>query len=144
MPASRRRASRRLAVALMAVATVSLTTSGALAATNPVTIVAKAGYSGFVKAQQWMPVTIDVTNTGPGIEGTLEVSPAVTSNGPPIGSASYETHLSLASGATKHLKAWVIEDQAPSPVSVSIIQNGRVVASADAQTAVAATPLTRG
>jgi hypothetical protein len=126
----------------MAAATVSFATSGAaLAATNPVTILAKAGYSGFVKAQQWMPVTIDVTNTGPDLDGTLEVSAAVTSNGPPIGSANYQTHLSLASGATKHLKAWVIEDQAPSPVSVRILQNGRVVASADAQTAVAATTL---
>jgi hypothetical protein len=141
MPASRRRASRRLALALMAAATVSFATSGALAASDPVTIVAKAGYSGFVKAQQWMPVTIDVTNSGPDIDGTLEVSAAVTPNGPPIGSASYQTHLSLASGATKHLKAWVIEDQAPSPVSVRIVQNGRVVASADATSGSPATAL---
>jgi hypothetical protein len=125
----------------MAVATVSFATSGALAATDPVTIVAKAGYSGFVKAQQWMPVTVDVTNTGPDLDGTLEVSAAVTSNGPPIGAAHYQTHLSLVSGATKHLKAWVIEDQAPSPVSVRILQNGRVVASADAASGSAATAL---
>jgi len=126
----------------MVAAVVSLAASGpALAATDPVSIVAKVGYSGFVKAQQWMPVTIDVTNTGPDVDGTLEVSAAAVLNGPPIGSAIYQTHLSLATGATKHLKTYLVEDQAPSTVSVRIVQNGRVVASADAQSATAASAL---
>ena len=142
MPASRQRAPLRLALALMVAAVLSLAASGpAVAATAPVSIVAQVGYSGFVKAQQWMPVTIDVTNHGPDIDGTLEVSAAVAFNGPPTGSAVYQTHLSLATGATKHLKTYLIEDQAPSPVSVRIVQNGRVVASADAQSATAATAL---
>src|SRR5882762_5566867 len=142
MPPRRRSASLRVALALMVAAMVSLAASGAAqAATNPVSIVAKVGYSGFVKAQQWMPVTIDVTNSGPDIDGTLEVNAAVALNGPPIGTAIYQTHLSLASGATKHLKAYVVEDQAPSPVSVRVVQNGRVLASADAQSTSAATVL---
>jgi hypothetical protein len=112
-----------------------------LAATSPVTIAAKVGYSGFVKAQQWMPVTIDVTNSGPDIDGILEVSSGAALNGAPIGSAIYQTHLSLASGTTKHLKTYLTEDQAPAPVSVRIMQNGKMVASADAQPASAATAL---
>ena len=142
MPASRQRAPLRLALALMVAAVLSLAASGpAVAATAPVSIVAQVGYSGFVKAQQWMPVTIDVTNHGPDIDGTLEVSAAVAFNGPPTGAAVYQAHLSLAMGATKYLKTYLIEDQAPSPVSVRIVQNGRVVASADAQSATAATAL---
>jgi hypothetical protein len=112
----------------MAAALVSLAASTAQAAANPVSIAVKVGYSGFVKAGQWMPVAIDVTNKGQDVDGTLEVSTTALANGPPIGPAIYMTHVSLASGATKHLKTYVIEDQAPSPVSVRLVQNGQVVA----------------
>lgn len=142
MPASRRRASARVAVAFLVTAVVSLVaSSGAQAATNPLSIAVKVGYSGFVKAQQWMPVTIDVTNKGQEVDGTLEVSTTVNLGGPPIGSAIYQTHLSLPIGATKHLKTYLVEDQAPSTVSVRIVANGRVVASSDSQSGSAATAL---
>lgn len=142
MPASRRRASARVAVAMVVTAVISLAAStAAQAATNPLSIAVKVGYSSFVKAQQWMPVTIDVTNKGPDVDGTLEVNAASSSNGPPIGSAIYQTHVSLPTGATKHLRTYVVEDQAPSPVSVRVVQNGRVLASADASPVSAATTL---
>ena len=127
MPAGCRRVSFAT-LALMAAALVSLAASTAQAAANPVSIAVKVGYSGFVKAGQWMPVAIDVTNKGQDVDGTLEVSTTALANGPPIGPAIYMTHVSLASGATKHLKTYVIEDQAPSPVSVRLVQNGQVVA----------------
>jgi hypothetical protein len=142
MPASRRRASARVAVAMVVTAVISLAAStAAQAATNPLSITVKVGYSGFVKAQQWMPVTIDVTNKGPDVDGTLEVTTPVSSNGPPIGSAVYQTHVNLPSGATKHLRTYLVEDQAPAPVSVRIVQNGRAVATADSQSGSAATVL---
>ena len=113
------------------------------AATSPLSIAVKVGYSGFVKAQQWMPVTIDLTNKGQDVDGTLEVSTGAGSSqtGQPIESVIYQTHLSLPAGATKHLRTYLVEDQAPSTVSVRIVQNGRVVASADSQTGSAATAL---
>ncbi len=143
MPADRRRAFARVAVAMVATAVVSFAASGtsAQAATNPLSLTIKAGYGGFLKAQQWMPVTIDVTNKGPDVDGTLEVTSAVSTNGPPIGSAVYQTHLALPSGAAKHLRTYVIEDQAPAPVSVRIVQNGKTLASADSSTGSAATVL---
>ncbi|HEY2598106.1 MAG TPA: hypothetical protein VGJ79_06465, partial [Candidatus Dormibacteraeota bacterium] len=63
MPASRQRASARAALALVAAALSLLAASTVTqAATNPVSIAVKVGYSGFVKAQQWMPVAVDITN----------------------------------------------------------------------------------
>src|SRR5450759_1175381 len=121
MPASRRRASACAALALVAAALTLLAASNAAkAATNPLSIAVKVGYSGFVKAQQWMPVTIDLTNNGQGVDGTLEVSIGASStpNGPPIGSAIYQTHLSLPAGATKQVRTYLVEDQAPAVVSV--------------------------
>src|SRR5450759_2962646 len=116
MPASRRRASARAALAFVAVALTLLAASNATqAATNPLSIVLKVGYSGFVKAQQWMPVTIDLTNNGQDVEGTLEVTAANGSaqSGQPFESVIYQTHVSLPAGATKHVRTYLVEDQAP-------------------------------
>ncbi|HEY0831885.1 MAG TPA: hypothetical protein VGE99_12135, partial [Candidatus Dormibacteraeota bacterium] len=142
MPASRRRASARVAVAMVVTAVLSLAASAAAqAATNPISITVTVGYKGFVKAQQWMPVMVDVTNRGQDINGTIEVTTGNNTNGPPIGSVIYQAHVSVPSGATKHLKTYLVEDQAPATVSARIVQNGNVLASSDAQAATAATAL---
>jgi hypothetical protein len=142
MPASRRRVSAWIALGLLTAAVGSLAASTpAQAATNPITFAVKVGYAGFIKAQQWMPVTVDVTNAGVDVDGTLEISAAVSQNGPPIGSAIYQTHISLPSGATKHLRTYLVEDQGPAPISVSIVQNGRVLATANSPGGTLATTL---
>ncbi|HSS93891.1 MAG TPA: hypothetical protein VLR46_07870 [Candidatus Dormibacteraeota bacterium] len=142
MAATRRRFSVCAAQALVVAALVLLAASTTVqAATNPLSIAVKVGYSGLLKAQQWMPVTIDVTNKGQDVEGTLEVSASSSQNGPPIGSAIYQTRVSLPSGATKHLRTYVVEDQAPSSVSVRIVQNGQVLASASSTTGSSTTVL---
>jgi hypothetical protein len=142
MPASRRRASARVAVALVVTAVVLLAASvAAQAATNPLSITVNVGYKGFVKAQQWMPVTIDVTNKGQDVNGTVEVTTGSNTNGPPIGTVIYQAHLSLPAGATKHLKTYLVEDVAPATVSARLVQNGQVLASSDAQQGTAATVL---
>ncbi len=142
MPASRRRAAARISFAVVVTAAISFAAPGAVqAATNPVTIAVKVGYSGFTKAQQWMPVTIDVTNKGTDVDGTLEVTTPVSTNGPPIGAVVYQAHLTIPSGASKHIRTYLVEDQAPAPVSVRIVQNGRTVASADSTGSNAATTL---
>ena len=121
----------RAAFALVAIGVMSLAAApAALAADNPLSITLKVGYSGFVKTQQWMPVTIDVTNKGPDVDGILEVNAPAAANGPPTGSAIYEAHVSLPSGTTKHLKTYLVEGWAPTSVSARILQNGKVVASA--------------
>lgn len=142
MPAHRRSVPAYSALALVVAALSLLAGSGpAQAATNPISISVKVGYAGFVRNQQWMPVTIDVTNKGDDVDGTIEVSATTTNNGPPIGSAIYEAHVSLPSGSTKHLRTYVLEDVGPSPVSVRIVKNGRVLASAGSATASAAAAL---
>ena len=142
MPASLRRAAARILFATVVTAAISIAASGAVqAATNPVTIAVKVGYTGFIKAQQWMPVTIDVTNKGSDVDGTLEVTTPVSTNGPPIGAVVYQAHLTVPSGATKHIRTYLIEDQAPAPVSVRIVQNGRTVVSADSSGSTAAATL---
>jgi hypothetical protein len=137
MPASRRRASVRAALALVAAAlTLLAASSAASAATNPISMTVKVGYSSFVKAQVWMPVTVDLTNKGPDVSGTLEVTTSLPpgGGGQPFEAVIYQTPLSLPAGATKHLRTYVVEDQVPSVVSVRLVANGRELVSADSQT----------
>jgi hypothetical protein len=109
--------------------------SAAQAATNPITMTVKVGYSTFVKAQQWMPVNIDLTNNGAAVDGTLEVTTGITPGaGGQFEAAIYPTPVSLPAGATKHLRTYVVEDQAPSVVSARLVANGRELVSANSQT----------
>lgn len=132
-----RRIPARFGAAVLAAALSLLAAaSGAEAATNPVDITVQAGYHGVVKTGDWMPVTIDVTNGGPDVEGSLEVQASSNGQGgPPQGTAVYQTPLSLASGATKHFRTYVAEDYAGVTVTARVVQNGRVLATKDAPTA---------
>ena len=101
------------------------------AADNPLQIAIHLGYHDTVKLGEWMPVAIDVTNHGSDVDGTLEIQASNSfggKGGPPGGSAVYQIPLSLASGATKHLRTFVSEDY-PGTVDARIVASGRVLAS---------------
>jgi hypothetical protein len=132
----------RAAYALVATGVIWLAAGpAAQAVDNPLSITVKVGYSGFIKTQQWMPVAIDVTNKGPDVEGILEVSAPAVANGPPTGAAIYETHVSLPTGTTKHLKTYLVQSWTPASLSVRILQNGKIVASTASETPSQATAL---
>ena len=130
-----RRLAVRAGIAWCVAAVVFSTTAVASqAAGNQLKIALQVGYHNTVKLGQWMPVGVDITNSGPDLDGTLEVQ---TSNnpggGPPIGTAVYQAPVSLASGASKHFRTYVTEDF-PGTVQARVIQNGREVASQQANT----------
>jgi hypothetical protein len=116
-----------VALAAAAVA-LSASTVYSLAAGSPITIAVQVGYHNSVKLGQWMPVTVDLANSGPDLDGTLEVQASNTSGGPPIGAVVYQAPVSLASGATKHLRTYLSQDLAGT-VTARVVQNGHVVAS---------------
>jgi hypothetical protein len=129
-----RRLPARFAAAVVA-ATLCLlaAASAAQAASNPIAITVQAGYHGVVKTGEWMPVTVDITNSGPDMAGSLEVQAASNGqNGPPSGNAVYQMPLSLAAGATKHFRTYVVEDYQGVTITARVVQGGRIVASKDA------------
>jgi hypothetical protein len=99
------------ALSLLAASTVTQ------AATNPVSIAVKVGYS-----------EVTVANNA-------------SQSGQPFESVIYQTHVSLPAGATKQVRTYLVEDQAPSVVSVRLVANGRVLGSADSQPGSPATVL---
>src|SRR5438067_110643 len=108
---------RRLAVRAGAACFAAVLGAGSTAlvseaAATPLQITVQVGYHNTVKLGQWVPVTVDLTNSGPAVDGTLEVQAnnSTGNGGPPLGAATYQTPISLASGATKHVRTYVTQD----------------------------------
>src|SRR6202165_4405233 len=119
-------------LAMMALATASV---GALAAGNGVTLTVHLGYQDVVKLGEWMPVTIDAKNTGAGIDGTLELQEVLSGQPGVSGLPIYQAPISLASGASKRIRGYVVEDTTGATIVAGIVPNGRVVVSQDSASA---------
>lgn len=137
MPGCGRRLAVRVVMAACAAVAMSAPTIAAEAA-SPLKVTVQVGYRNLIKLGQWMPVSVDVTNSGPDLDGTLEIenggSYASAKGGPPSSSVIYQTPVSLAAGATKHFRTYVSIDT-PGAVDVRIVQNGRVITSAQSPSA---------
>jgi hypothetical protein len=121
----------RIAVASLLAATALLGASAGVAAADPVTLTVNSGYQGVVKVGEWMPVTVVAKNSGVAIDGTLELQ-EVFSNQPGVtGGPIYQAPVSLAGGATKRIRGYVVENSTGSTIRVRIVQNGRVIVSQD-------------
>ncbi len=121
----------RIALAsLLAGAALAGASIGAAAA-DAVTLTVHVGYQNVVKAGEWMPVTVDAKNSGAGVDGTLELQEVFNSQPGVGGFPVYQAPISLASGATKRIRGYVVEDSAGATITARIVQNGRVVASQD-------------
>jgi len=135
-----RRFAVRTGVAFAAAAVAILGTAAASeAGAKRFDIAVQYGYHNSIKLGQWMPVAVDITNNGPAMDGILEVeatSPFPGNGGPPLGTATYQTQISLAAGATKHIRTYVTQDSQGS-VQVRVRQGNQVLAST-----LAATPST--
>ena len=107
---------------------------GAVAA-DGVTLNVHVGYQDVVKAGEWMPVTIDARNTGAGVDGTLEVQEALNGQPGVTGLPLYHESISLATGSSKRIRAYVTVDANGVTITARIVQNGRVIVSKDAASA---------
>ena len=107
-------------------------TVGAEAATSPVTLTVHLGYQDVVKPGEWMPVTVDAKNTGAEIDGTLEIQEGLNAQPGVGGFATYRQPISLAGGASKRIRAYILVDASGATITTRVVRNGRVVASKDA------------
>ena len=133
MRAQRRcRLPARIALAVLLAATGLAGASAGVQAADGLTLTVHVGYQDVVKPGEWMPVTVDVKNTGAGVDGMLEVQE--TLNGQPgvTGLPIYQAPVSLASGASKRIRTYLTVDTTGATITARIVQNGRVAASQDA------------
>src|SRR3984893_10750097 len=114
---------------------------GAPAAGNRLTLTLHLRYQDVVKPGDWIPVTVDAKNTGAGIDGTLEIQEALNAQPGVGGFAIYQQPISLASGATKRIRTYVVEDTTGATITARIVQSGRIVVSQDSSAAATTSPL---
>src|SRR5207302_3971225 len=103
-------------------------------AASPVTMAVHIGYHNIVKPGQWVPVVVDITNNGSNIEGTLEIQSgnALGPGGPPAGVTIYHVPVSLAAGASKHIRTYVVQDPFSGSITARVVDRGRVIESQSA------------
>jgi hypothetical protein len=108
--------------------------SRSAAAASPVTLTVHLGYQDVVKPGDWMPITVDAKNSGAGLDGTLEIQEALNAQPGVGGFAVYQQPISLASGASKRIRTYVLVDTTGATISARIVQNGRAVVSQSSST----------
>lgn len=119
----------RIALAGLLVALAMPLTATTGGASAPVSLSVKVGYQGVYKTQEWMPVSIDVTNNGPDLQGTVQLESTFTSQPGLPSPATYEMPLSLAAGASKHLRSYaIVNPSAGLTLTVRVLENGRQLA----------------
>ena len=121
---------RTALAAILASLVLPLTAVGALAK-GAVTLTVHVGYQDVIKPGEWMPVTIDAGNSGAGVDGTLEVQQSLNAQPGVSGTTIYQEPISLAAGASKRVRIYVVEDTSGATITARIVQNGRVVVSQD-------------
>src|ERR1700674_3638053 len=121
----------RLALASLLAGTALAGGSIGAAAANDVTLSVLVGYQGVVKPGEWMPVTVVAKNSGAGIDGTLELQETLNGQPDVSGFPVYQAPISLASGASKRIRAYAIIDTTGATITARIVQNGRVIVSQD-------------
>ncbi|MCB0009501.1 MAG: hypothetical protein KDE04_23710, partial [Anaerolineales bacterium] len=68
------------------------------------TIEAHGGFDGFYKAGQWVPLTIELANDGPSIEGAIRVSTGRSSDNNEV---IYDSPISLPTQSRKRITTFV-------------------------------------
>jgi hypothetical protein len=135
MRLSGRRLPARIGLATMLAAlALPIAAVSAEAATNPITLTVHVGYQDVVKGGAWMPVTIDARNTGAGVDGMLEVQESLPAQPGVSGFTIYQEPISLASGATKRLRLYLVENTTGATITARITQQGRLAVSQDSAT----------
>jgi hypothetical protein len=121
----------RLALASLLAGTGLAGASIGAAAANDVTLSVLVGYQDVVKPGEWMPVTVVAKSGGAGIDGTLEIQETLSGQPDVNGFPVYQAPISLASGASKRIRAYAIIDTSGATITARIVQNGRVIVSQD-------------
>src|SRR3989454_6827080 len=119
---------------LLAAVGLTMAAVGAEAATNGLTLAVHVGYQDVVKPGEWTPVTIDMHNTGADVDGRLEIQESLNAQPGVSGFTIYQQPISLASGANKRVRIFLVEDTTGATVTARIIQNGRVAISQNSVT----------
>ena len=94
------------------------------------TLAVQAGFNGYCRSREWMPVQITLDNTGPLVEGRLEILQSPVQTSPVV----YAGDVSLPNPAHKVVTLFIYADGYLDSLSVRLVKNGgQVLANATAK-----------
>nr|MBI2903645.1 hypothetical protein [Chloroflexota bacterium] len=117
---------RILLLFVLVAALVAPTRTLARAQTGQVALIVRAGYDGYAKENQWIPVRITLTNSGPDVDGAVKIS-AARSNGSAL---DFVRPVELPSGARKEVFMYVAAEGYVSNLGVSYAAGKQIYGSA--------------
>src|SRR5712691_9619523 len=91
------------------------------AASNPLALTVHVGYQDVVKTGGWMPVTVDARNSGASVDGMLEVQESLNAQPGVSGFTIYEAPISLASGASKRVRLYLVENTTGATITARVV-----------------------
>jgi hypothetical protein len=113
---------------LILVALLGLLTSPAVAQeeANGISMNVTVGYDSFYKGEYWLPVQVTIANSGPAVEGYVEIQ---VDQGAPQDDAVYHTPVSLPTQSNKRVTLYIQLPTIVSDLDVQLRENdGRLVA----------------
>lgn len=117
---------RAISLLLMGLTFILLTPSFAAAQDdNGILMQARIGFDGFFKSEYWVPVYLNVANSGPSVEGELRVTVESGTFGDDI---VYSSPISLPTQSNKRVVIYVSIARVGSPVVELVADNGDVLA----------------
>lgn len=88
----------------------------------------QAGYDSYFRGSEWIPLQIQVSNDGPEIAGTLEVTYL---NTPGLGASAYKTSIDLPTKSSKQVFMYVVLESYVSQLQVDLVNADGVVVASD-------------
>ena len=91
---------------------------------NGVELQARVGFDGFIKSEYWVPVYLNVANSGPSVEGELRVTANAGTFGDEV---VYSSPISLPTQSNKRVVIYVNLPRVSTPTIELVANNGDVV-----------------
>lgn len=91
-----------------------------------ISLTLEAGYDGFYRSGQWLPVAVNLSNSGPDLSGELRV---LSSDGLTTSPSAYATPIELPLGSAKRVFIYIPLSDVAQQVRVELVTSDQIVAS---------------
>jgi hypothetical protein len=113
---------RKIFILFLFILTLWQTAAPRLLAASPLQMTAQPGYSGRFKYGEWLPVFVELINSGPDVAGEIQVTIANQT-----GQINFSTPADLATGARKRFTLYILPNNFSRSARVEFLSAGEVL-----------------
>lgn len=93
---------------------------------EPITMSAQVGFDGYFKQNEWTPVRVTISNSGPDVEGVVVIEQPSGSSGDKV---QYQTPVLLPGQSRKTITLYVVVESYQSSMTIKLVDGNRTLAS---------------